>query len=96
MGGDGGDGGKHKRGQAKSSVSTLGWTWTRQIVWKIPWTEEPGGLQPMGSQRVRHDCATNTFTFFFFHGILNMGQASRYMLYMRVLIHPPHNSSMSR
>ena len=34
--------------------------------------------------------------FFFFHGMLNMGQAFRYMLYMRVLIHPPHNSSMSR
>ena len=24
-------------------------------AWKIPWTEEPGGLQPMGSQRVGHD-----------------------------------------
>ena len=23
--------------------------------WKIPWTEEPGGLQSMGSQRVRHN-----------------------------------------
>ena len=25
------------------------------LAWKIPWTEEPGGLQSMGSQRVRHD-----------------------------------------
>ena len=25
------------------------------LVWRIPWTEEPGGLQSMGSQRVRHD-----------------------------------------
>ena len=25
------------------------------IAWKIPWTEEPGRLQPMGSQRLRHD-----------------------------------------
>ena len=24
-------------------------------AWKIPWTEEPGGLQSMGSQRVRYD-----------------------------------------
>ena len=24
-------------------------------AWKIPWTEEPGRLQSMGSQRVRHD-----------------------------------------
>ena len=27
------------------------------LAWKIPWTEEPGGLQFMGSQRVRHDWA---------------------------------------
>ena len=32
------------------------------LAWKISWTEEPGGLQSMGSQRVRHDCATNTLT----------------------------------
>ena len=25
------------------------------LAWTIPWTEEPGGLQSMGSQRVRHD-----------------------------------------
>ena len=25
------------------------------LVWKIPWTEEPGGLQSMGSQRVGHN-----------------------------------------
>ena len=25
------------------------------LAWKIPWTEESGGLQPMGSQRVGHD-----------------------------------------
>ena len=25
------------------------------LVWKIPWTEEPGGLQSMGSQRAGHD-----------------------------------------
>ena len=25
------------------------------LDWRIPWTEEPGGLQSMGSQRVRHD-----------------------------------------
>ena len=27
----------------------------RILAWEIPWTEEPGGLQSMGSQRVRHD-----------------------------------------
>ena len=25
------------------------------LAWKIPWTEEPGRLQSMGSQRIRHD-----------------------------------------
>ena len=25
------------------------------VAWKIPWTEEPGGLQSMGSQRVGHE-----------------------------------------
>ena len=25
------------------------------LVWRIPWTEEPGGLQSMGSQRVGHN-----------------------------------------
>ena len=28
------------------------------IAWKIPWTEEPGRLQSMGSQRVGHDLTT--------------------------------------
>ena len=30
-------------------------TYSSILVWRIPWTEEPGGLQSMGSQRVRHD-----------------------------------------
>ena len=25
------------------------------LAWKIPWTKEPGGLQSIGSQKVRHD-----------------------------------------
>ena len=29
------------------------------LAWKIPWMKEPGRLQPMGSQRVRHDWATS-------------------------------------
>ena len=33
------------------------------LAWRISWTEEPGGLRTMGSQRVEHDCVTNTFTF---------------------------------
>ena len=40
----------------------LGKTWEKAmathsstLAWKIPWMEEPGGLQSMGSRRVRHD-----------------------------------------
>ena len=48
-------------------VWSLGWedplekemaTHSSTLAWKIPWTEEPGGLQSMGSQRVWHDLAT--------------------------------------
>ena len=27
------------------------------LAWRIPWTEKPGGLQSIGSQRVEHDCS---------------------------------------
>ena len=45
-------------------VPSLGWedplekemtTDSSILVWEIPWTKEPGGLQSMGLQRVRHD-----------------------------------------
>ena len=45
-------------------VGSLGWedpleqemaTCSSILAWEIPWTEEPGGLQSMASQRVRHD-----------------------------------------
>ena len=37
------------------------------LAWKIPWTEEPGGLQSMGLWRVRHDWATSLSLFTFMH-----------------------------
>ena len=37
------------------------------LVWKIPWMEEPGGLQSMGSLRVGHDWATSLSLFTFMH-----------------------------
>ena len=45
-------------------VRSLGWEDTLEqemathssiLAWRIPWTEEPGGLQSTGPQRVRHD-----------------------------------------
>ena len=47
----------------KTCVQSLGWddpleedmaTHSSILAWRITWTEEPGGLQSMGSQRVRH------------------------------------------
>ena len=38
------------------------------LAWKIPWTEEPGGLQSMGLLRVGHDWATS-FSLFHFHAL---------------------------
>ena len=34
-------------------------TYSSILAWKIPWMEELGGLQSIGSQRVGHDCATS-------------------------------------
>ena len=55
---------KHLSTVQKTRVRSLGWEdplekemaiHSSTIAWKIPWTEEPGRLQSMGSQRVRHD-----------------------------------------
>ena len=63
----------------ETRVGFLGWedplkegmaTHSRILAWRIPWTEEPGGLRSTGSQRVKHDWATNIFTFFF-HFLIN-------------------------
>ena len=40
------------------------------LAWKIPWMEEPGRLQSMGSRRVGHDRATSLSLFtFHFHAL---------------------------
>ena len=38
-------------------------THSRILAWEIPWTEEPGRLQSVGSQRVRHDSVTEDPSF---------------------------------
>ena len=59
---------KHLSTMWETQVWCLGWEdalekemaiHSRTIAWKIPWTEEPGRLQSMGSQRVGHDWATS-------------------------------------
>ena len=41
------------------------------LAWRIPWTEEPGGLQSMGLQRVGHDWVTNFHFSTFFQKMFN-------------------------
>ena len=48
-------------------VSNLMAAHSSTIAWKIPWKEEPGRLQSMGSLRVRHDWATSLSLFTFLH-----------------------------
>ena len=52
----------------ETRVQSLGWEdplekemaiQSSTLAWKIPWTEEPGRLQSLGSQRVGHDWATS-------------------------------------
>ena len=59
----------------KTLVQSLGWegslekgmaTHSSVLAWRMPWTEESGGLQSTGILRVRHDRVTNTFTFHIF------------------------------
>ena len=42
-------------------------THSSTLAWKIPWTEEPGRLQSMGSLRVSHDWTTSLSLFTFMH-----------------------------
>ena len=55
---------KHLSTMHETRIRSLGWgdslekemaIHSSTIAWKIPWTEEPGGLRSMGSQRVGHD-----------------------------------------
>ena len=59
---------KHLPTTRETRVRSLGWEYPQEkeiathsstLAWKIPWMEEPGRLQSMGSQRIRHDWATS-------------------------------------
>ena len=61
-------------------IPSLGWedalekamaTHSGTPAWRIPWTEEPGGLQSTGSQWVRHDWAHNLITNDIHYGLLH-------------------------
>ena len=78
---------KNPSAKQEMQIWSLGWedslekemeTHSIILAWKIPWTEEPGGLQSMGLQRVEHDLATkqqqtlhvlSLLCYYFFGGI---------------------------
>ena len=56
----------------ETQIRSLGWedplekgmaTHSSIPAWRIPWTEEPGGLQSMGLHRIGHDRMTNKWIF---------------------------------
>ena len=58
---------KNLSAMQETQVQFLGWedaleeeitTHSSTLAWRIPWTEEPGGLQSIGSQRVGHNLAS--------------------------------------
>ena len=67
-------------------------THSSTLAWRIPWMEEPGGLQSMGLQRVRHDWATPLWLWLLrlsreFHQqslIPNMGESMNVNRYMYI------------
>ena len=61
--------GEESSAMQKTWVRSLSWEDTLEkgtathssiLAWRIPWTEKPGKLQSMGSQRIRHDLVTFT------------------------------------
>ena len=68
---------KHLPAMWETQVLSLGWedplekevaAHSSILGWKIPWTEEPGGIQSTGSQRVGHNGATSLSLFTFKEG----------------------------
>ena len=53
--------------------------------WEIPWTEEPGRLQSMGSQRVRHDLSTKQVHYIYSVTTLQMSPSSDFFILVIVL-----------
>ena len=76
LGFPGGSDGKESAAMQETQVQSLGQedlqekgmaTYSSILAWRIPWTEAHGGLQSMGSQRVRHVWATNNTNILDFH-----------------------------
>ena len=64
----GGSDGKESAYNPRFEYSLEKWMATHYsiLAWRIPWTEESGGLQSIGFQRIRHDWAAKNFAFFLY------------------------------
>ena len=54
------------------------------LAWIIPWTEEPGELQSIDSQKVGHNWATKSFTYTCGGFILIFGKSNTFMLILKI------------
>ena len=54
---------------------------TSFLAWRIPWTEEPGQLQAMGSQSAGHNLETNTFPFTLFGQVASLSLSHEHVHY---------------
>ena len=72
---------KHLPAMWETWVQSLGWgnplgkemaTHSSTLAWKIPWIEEPGGLQSMGSKRIRHNWVTSISFFLFLKNVIHL------------------------
>ena len=91
---------KHLSTMWETRVRSLGWEdplekemaiHSSTIAWKIPWTEEPGRLQSMGSQRVRHDWATSCSLYNQYSSVRNLMTLQKDFLLCHYRGHPNPN-----
>ena len=59
--------GKFGLGEQNEAAEKAMAPYSRTLAWKVPWTEEPSGLQSVGSLRVGHDSVTSLSVFTFMH-----------------------------
>ena len=104
MGFSGGSAGKESACQCRRcGVWSLGWedplekrmaTHSNILPGEIPWTEEPGGLQSMGSQRVRRDWVTHTHTHTDGVIIFSCHSPVPFLLYLYSRVYPWRNNGL--
>ena len=94
---------KNPPAMRETCIQSMGWgdhlekkmaTYSSILAWKIPWREEPGGLQSMGSQRIGHNLVTKQYHHYC---LQNRYQSKRLAgpKNQKYLIPPPKTESLS-